>query len=149
MSNFVFPQFRLAMAQQLLDLEAEDWRAALLMTDSTVLTDTDAEFLDDIADVDEFDGAGYARQTLSSVALTVDVASNEVRLDAADVSFGALSAGLRRIKGLLLFTWGGTDATSRPAIWIDTLKVPGPYFPYLPVGSVVTIRFDALGIAAL
>lgn len=149
MSNFVFPQFRLAMAQQLVDVEAADWRALLVMTDSTAIADSDAEFLDDVADLDEFDGPGYARETLSSVALSVDVPTNQVRVDAADIDFGALSAGARPIKGLLLFTWGGADASSRPAVWIDTTKVPGPYFPYSPVGSVVQIKFDALGFAAL
>jgi hypothetical protein len=148
-SNFVFPQFRLALAQQLVDLEAEDWRALLVMTDATVTADVDAEFLGDIADLDEFDGAGYAREVMSGVALSVDAPTNQVRIDAADLDFGALGPGTRSIKGVLLFTWGGTDATSRPAVWIDTTKIPGPYFPYAAVGAVVGIKFDALGLAAL
>lgn len=149
MSNFIFPEFRKALAQQLVDVEGDEWRAALLMSNATVLDDADAEFVDDITTLDEFDGAGYARETLASVAVTVDPTSLEVRIDAADVDFGVLSTGLRPIKGLLLMIWGGSDAASRPAVWIDQTVLPGPYFPYTPVGSNVKIKFDAVGFAKL
>lgn len=149
MSNIVFPEFRKALAQQLVDVEADEWRAALLMTNSTVLDDADAEFLDDITALDEFDGGGYARQVLSGLAVSIDAPTLEVRIDANDVDFGVLSTGLRPIKGMLLMIWGGSDATSRPAVWLDQSVVPGPYFPYTPVGSNVAIKFAAAGFAKL
>ena len=149
MANFVFPKFREALAKGLVDCSAADWRATFLMSTSSVLTETDAEFLTQFTTFGEFNGPGFSRVTLTGEAVNVDLANLRVELDADDFDFGALNAGSAAIKGLLLFVWGGSDGTSRPAVWLDQTKLPGPQFPYSPVGSQVRVKVDPEGFAHL
>jgi hypothetical protein len=118
-----------------------DVRAALLMTNTTGDTDVDAEFIDDITTLDEFDGSGYSRQALDSEALNVDAANNRVELDAADEVFSTLGNGTRQIAGILLYIHVTNDTDSPVVAWIDSGG-----FPLHPDGGDLTITWNAEGI---
>lgn len=84
---------------------------ALLMTSTTADTENDAiAALADFTTLDEHDGSGYVRKTLSSKLTTKDDANDRAWADAADLTWTSLGAGTRDVDGvLLLWDDAGTD----------------------------------------
>lgn len=95
--------------------ETADLRVALLMSNSTAGTvaDTGISFVSNLT-LDEFGGSGYARQVLANKSVNKDDANNRGELDADDVNFGVLGAGLRPVIDVLVYRHVTTDADSIP-----------------------------------
>lgn len=64
----LFSKTKWAIGRKKVDLEAEDLGLLLVMEDSTVPDQEDVEFLSEFTDLDEYDGANYARKTLANKA---------------------------------------------------------------------------------
>lgn len=122
---FLFSKAKWAIGRKKVDLEAEDLGLLLVMEDSTVPDQEDVEFLSEFTDLDEYDGANYARKTLANKALAQDLAANVARLTADDLAWIGLGAGTRKCIGALLFAEAASDALRRPLAYID-----GPSFPF-------------------
>ena len=148
MANHVFRELRERYARGLIDLQTADWRALLVGVDSTVLGDKGVEFISQIATLDETDAAGYARQVLAGVAVTIDATNDLVKVDATDPTFGALGYATKPIKGMLLYIHAGADSANRVGVWIDTVS-SGVRFPYTTTGATVSVVFDAGGFLNL
>lgn len=92
------------------------WKALLLMTDTTADTEDDGK--DDITDftaLDEQDGSGYARVTLSGKDVVKNDTDDTAKLTLDDITFATLGAGSRNAAGVLIvFDDGGT---LRPLSW--------------------------------
>lgn len=112
-------------------LASRTLRVALLMTNTTADTENDGiSFVDEIATLDEFDGANYVRKELSGGVVTVNDANDRGELDFADVTWTALGAGTRSIAGILVFeapSGTGTGDEASPVGW--WLEFPSPKTP--------------------
>lgn len=125
---------------------AQTYRVALLMTNTSLA----AAGQEDVATVaafttlDESNGAGYGRQTLTGVVITADNPGNRALFDANDSLFAALGQGTRNLAGALLFRFVTADADSVPVAWFDAAP-----FPFAANGLDLTLRWNAVGIIAL
>lgn len=126
-----------------------DWtsatlKALLVMTNTTAHQDLRATFLtggSGFTALDEFDGAGYSRQTLANVTITDDVTSplGDLIFDCDPIDFGATIAnGSRQIKGVVIYLDGANDGARRPLLWRDSVRT-GLTFPYSPAGGPVRV----------
>lgn len=98
-----------------------DIRAALLMTNTTADTETDAiEAVDDITTLDECDATGYARVQLASEAANADDTNDRAEFDATDISFTGLGGDATRdYQGVLIYKHVNDDTDSVPIAFID------------------------------
>ena len=111
-----------------IDLNGDDIRARLCMTNTTCDTEIDA--INDLADyttIDVCDATGYADVALASEAVAADDTNDRAEFDANDLSFTGLSGDATRdIQGVLLYKFvDGTDANDLPVAFIDfTSDIP-------------------------
>lgn len=129
-----------------IDLNTDDIRARLCMTNTTCDTEVDAiTNLSDYTLIDVADATGYADVALASEAVAADDANNRAEFDAADVSFTGLSGdATRAYQGVLLYKYvDGTNANDIPLCFIDfTADIPA-------TATQVDIPWDAQGILQL
>jgi len=93
-----------------LDLSSSTIKVALVMTNTTCDTENDGiSVVGDFTTLDEHNGSGYARQTLSGKTVTKQDANDRAKFSATDPVFASLGAGSRNVAGVLLI-WdnGGT-----------------------------------------
>lgn len=129
-----------------IDLDTDDIRARLCMTNTTCDTEIDA--INDLADyttIDVCDSTGYADVALTSEAVAADDTNDRAEFDAADVSFTGLGGdATRAIQGVLLYKYvDGTNANDLPLCFIDFASdIP-------TTATQVDIPWDAQGILQL
>lgn len=113
-------------------------KALAVMTNSTAYLDQNATFLtggSGFTTLDEFDGAGYSRQTLTSPLFTPDLVTLNLIFSCAVINFGnTVSNGTRQAKGFVIYLDGANDGARRPLMHIDSVS-SGPPFPYSPAGG--------------
>ena len=99
----------------LIDWEDDTIRCALTTSSYTPNKDTD-EFFDDISN--EVVGAGYTADgvALTSLAVNVDTATDEVQLDSDNVQWTVATITARRA---VIYKDTGTPATSPLIGWVD------------------------------
>lgn len=114
----------------------------VLLVSSSYTFDADHATVADVS-ASEIGVSGYARATLTSPTATYDSGNNRTVLDAADVTFSALSAGAT-IGGAVVFKRvGGSDASSDPLIaFVDLNDLPTN-------GSDVVAAWSANGITRI
>lgn len=125
-----------------LDLNSDDLRLLLLMTNTTADTDVDADNTGDYT-LDEMDGANYARQALGNEAVNVDDSNDRAEFDAEDVSIASLGNGTRQMQGALIHEHITNDAGSFPFVYVEFSSTINPG------GSTFSIQWSAEGIAQL
>lgn len=123
-----------------MDLNADDMRLVLCMTNTTADTDVDADNTGTYT-LDEMDGANYARQALANEAVNVDDTNDRAEFDADDVVINSLGNGTRQMQGFLIHEHITNDAGSFPFCWGDFSSTINPG------GSNFTIAWNAEGIA--
>lgn len=145
MASRVFNCFIRANAAGEIDLNADDIRVALLMTNTNADTvaQSAVDFVDDITTLDEMDGSGYVRKALATEAVNRDDANNRAEFDADDVVWTALGAGTRAMQGALVFKFVTDDTASIPIAWIEFSS------PVTADGTDFTIQWNAEGILQL
>ena len=145
MASQIYNEFKRANAAGEIDLNADDIRVALLMTNTTADTENDGMInLNDFTTLDEMDGAGYSRQALVSEAVIKDDPNDRAEFDADDAVFSGMSNGTREIAGALIYKHvDGTDA--------NDLVIACSEFPSTvnPGGGDVTVQWNAEGILQL
>lgn len=123
-----------------LDLDTADLRVALLMENTTANSE-DAATVDGFTTLDEMDGSGYARKTLTGGTVTLDAVNRWSEFDADDVSFPSLGVGTRGVAGILLYEHVTDDSDSIPLAFID-----GGDFPYEAIGATLTVVWGDNGL---
>ena len=118
-----------------------DVRAALLMSNTTGDTDTDAATISAIGTLDEYDGASYARVALTTEAWAAVLATDRFKFSADAIVFATLGVGTRQCVGLLLYLHVTNDTDSKPLMYID-----GTGFPFDGNGANVTFTPNADGV---
>lgn len=107
MSNEIYPLSRQAWADGGLDWSGDDWRASLI--DNTYVYSAAHEFYDDVS--------AAAIVTSGNLAGKTNVLGV---CDASDVVYPAVTIG-DTVAGIIVYQWTGVAATSRVAIYYDTL----------------------------
>jgi hypothetical protein len=142
---FVYTEAKRALLAGELDLNADDMRVLLVMTNTTADTDEDATTIGGIGTLDEFDGTGYSAgvggQTLDNEAVAADNPNDRGEFDADDETFSGLGNGTRQIAAGLLLKWITNQASSMPVAYIDTGG-----FPLDPNGGDLTFQWNVEGI---
>lgn len=127
-----------------IDLNTDDIRVLMVMSNTTADTETDAEFVGSITTLDECDGANYARVTLTGEAVAADLANDRGEFDANDISWTNLGAGTRNNVALVVFKFVTNDAASPLIAYIDSGG-----FPFNGSGINVSVAWNAEGILQL
>lgn len=115
-----------------------DLRFAIVMTNTTADTETEAEFLSSITTLDEYDGSAYARQNIANEAAAVDLTNSRFELTFDPVVFATLGVGTRQADGLLQLLHVTGAADSPPDVYYDVTNFDGN-------GEDVTFTPDAQG----
>jgi hypothetical protein len=116
------------IASSSIDLEADDVRAALLMTNTTAHIETGAgiDSIIDFTTLDEFDGGSYNREALTGRSVAVDTINKRAEFKADNLVFAAITEGTRKILGVLLYKHVTTDADHIPIAFIQFAVVQLP-----------------------
>lgn len=127
-----------------IDLNTDDIRVALLMTNTTADTNTDPNFLTDLT-LDECDGSGYVRKSLVTEAVNTDLTNDRAEFDADDVTWTALgnSATGRQIQGYLIYKHVGADSANIPILFRDFAATINPG------GNDLVVQWNVEGILQL
>jgi hypothetical protein len=125
-----------------MDLNTDDMRLFLLMTNTTFDTDVDTDNTGSFT-LDEMDGTNYARQALANEAVNTDDANDRAEFDADDVSISALGNGTRAMQGAGIHEFITNDAGSFPLCWVEFSSTINPG------GSTFSIQWNAEGIVQL
>lgn len=139
-------KFKLTLGN--VNFNTDTFDVALCMTSTTAGDNTalgrDAPNVAAIS-LDEFDGANYARKTLTNI-LQMDLTNDRILWGSSDLAWtnlGAGNPGSRQIAGaLILQNNGGGESGNIPMVWFDSAAV----FPFWANGSGVTIQFGGNGI---
>jgi hypothetical protein len=140
MASQVYNEAKRAIAAGEYDLNADDIRVRLEMTNTTADTQNDgivnfANFTTN----DPSDGSGYVDKALATEAVNKDDANDRAEFDADDVTWTALGAGTRALAGAVIYKFvDGTNANDLPIAWVE--------FSATPDGSDFTISWNAEGI---
>lgn len=142
MTSFAYTPFKAALLRGEIDLHTTgaDLRMLLVMSNTTADTDQDLENIGDIGTLDEYDGANYARKTLTGEAVTQDDANNRGEADFDDVTWTALGAGTRSCVGAVVYKHVTNDADAVLIAYIDTGG-----FPFAGNGGDVVFQVNAEG----
>lgn len=143
MASRVFNNAKARTASGDMDLNSDDMRVVLCMTNTTTDTENDAIVnTSNFTTLDEMDGANYARQALVNEAVVVDDANDRAEFDADDVTINSLGNGTRQIQTILIHEHIVNDAGSFPFCVHDITTIN-------PGGANFTIQWNAEGIAQL
>lgn len=129
-----------------IDLNTDDIRVRLCMTNTTCDTEVDA--INNLADytlIDVCDAAGYADVALTGEAVNIDDANDRAEFDANDSSFTGLGGDASRaIQGALIYKYvDGTNANDLPIAFVDfTSDIPA-------TATQIDIPWDTEGILHL
>lgn len=141
MASHMFNKFKQLSANGTIDLDTDDIRVALCMTNTTADTENDGKvYVGDLTTLDEMDGANYVRKALANEAVNLDDANDRAEFDADDVTWSSLGAGTRSIAGALLYKHVTNDADSPLIAWVEFAA------PVTADGSNFTIQWNAEGI---
>ena len=126
-----------------LDLNADDIRGLLVMSNTTVDTENDGILdLADFSTLDECDDDTYARQALTNETVTADDSNDRAEFDADDITFENTGDATRDIAGLLLYKHvDGTAANDKPIAFYD--------FTATLDGNDLVLTVDAEGLLQL
>lgn len=140
--SFVYTGFKQRLLKGDVDLDTQDIRVILCMTNTTADTLQDANVVNDVA-LDEYDGSGYTRATLTGEAVNQDDPNNRSEFDANDFTFGsAVGAGTRSAQGMVLYRHvDGTAANDQLIAWIDSGG-----FPFAGNGGAVNCTINVEGL---
>jgi len=144
MASVIYNEFKRANAAGEIDLNADDIRVALLMTNTSADTENDAKvYVDDLTTLDECDGANYVRKALANEAVNKDDANDRAEFDADDVTWTSLGASTRDVQGALVYKHVTNDSDSPLIAFIDFTS------DVTPDGTNFTIQWNAEGILQL
>jgi len=145
MASQIYNEFKRANAAGEIDLNADDIRVRLVMSNTTVDTENDGVVnIDDFSTVDVCDGANYVDKALANEAVNKDDANDRAEFDADNVTWTALGAGTRSTQGALIYKYvDGTDANDIPIAFVEFSSTK------THDGSDFTIQWNTEGILQL
>jgi hypothetical protein len=136
MASFVYNEAKRKWFNGTLDLDTDDIRVRLLMTNTTYDTENDGiTNISDFTTDDIHDGANYVDKALGTETVTKTDASDRADFSADNVTWTALGAGTRAVAGALVYKFITNDAASFPIAWVE--------FSASPDGNDFVIRWNS------
>ena len=120
MADFVYTESLADLMSGDIDLNSDDIRCRLVMTNTTADTDEDAATWGAFGTDDEMDGANYATQALASEAVTADTGNDRGKFDATDVTFSSLGVGTRNVLAAVIVKYIDDSDADIPIFYIDS-----------------------------
>ncbi len=120
MADFVYTYGLSGLMDGTIDLDTDDIRVRLVMTNTTCDTEVDKDYLDQFTTLDTMDGANYAEKALASESVTAVTATDRGKFDASDVTWTALGVGTRNVLAAVVYLFDTNDAASVPIFYIDS-----------------------------
>jgi hypothetical protein len=144
--SFAYTPAKAAIARGELNWQeaGADIRALLVMSNTTADTEQDAQFVGDLATLDEYDGANYVRKVLTGQVVNEDDPNNRAEMDAEDATWTSLGVGTRQCVGLVIYKFVTDDAHSLLLFFIDTGG-----FPFDGNGGIIALQWNAEGLGQL
>jgi hypothetical protein len=118
MASVIYTHFKAKSAKGLIDLDADDIRAILVKTTTTVDTEPDTEFISGFTTLAECDAASYARVALTGETVNTDTGNDRAEFTASNIVWAALGAG-NTLQGVLLYKHVTNDTDSMPIAFIE------------------------------
>lgn len=125
-----------------IDLNTDDIRMAIVMTNTTADTEEDTQLMSAFSTLDEYDGSAYARVALTAEAVSAVTASNRGKFTSDPVVFAGIGAGTRQGQAVIIYKHVGADSSNIPIFY----KVPTG-FPFTGNGADVQISPSSDGWA--
>jgi hypothetical protein len=126
MASVVYNEFKRANAAGEIDLNADDIRCRLLMTNTTCDTqNAGITTVGGFTTLDECDATGYSAQALANEAVNKDDANSRAEFDSDNVSFAGLSGDATRdYQGVLLVKYVDGGSNDIPIAFIEFANQP-------------------------
>lgn len=146
MASNVFNNAKKLLMNGGLDLDTNDIRAKLLMTNTTADTEKDnITSISSITTLDLCDATGYADVALTSEAVAEDSVNDRAEFDAADISFTGLGGdATRAYQGVLIYKYvDGSSLNDVPIAFVEfSATIPA-------TATQVDVPWNAEGILQL
>lgn len=120
MADFVYTESLADLMSGDIDLDTDDIRCRLVMTNTTADTDEDAATWGAFTTDDEMDGASYAAVALTTEAVTADTTNDRGKFDADDVTFSSLGVGTRNVLAVVVVKFVDGGDADIPIFYIDS-----------------------------
>jgi hypothetical protein len=143
MANTVFTYGKSGIGGAI-NLATDTIKAALLMSNNNAAATEDAQFLTNLT-LDECNGSGYARITLTTPTVTPDTTNNKGVWDMDNIIFVLVGTSTRTVTGILIYKHVGADSANIPIAYIDTATG----LPITPNGSSITVSIAAGGLITI
>lgn len=127
-----------------IDLDGDDIRSMLVMTNTTADTEKTKTTIDGFTTLDEFDGSGYTRQTLTGKVVVKNTVNNRGEFSMDNITFGPIDAGTRDIAAVLIYKHVTDDTDAIPLFYINTGAGLAP--PITATGGQLIIEAAAQGL---
>lgn len=125
MASFIYNELKKLALNGGLDLDGQDIRVMLLMTNTTADTQNDGiDTINDFTTLDEFNGSGYVRKALANETVTKDDTNDRAAFSADNLTWSSLGAGTRSVNGALVHRHVTADTDSIPYAWIEFNATP-------------------------
>lgn len=144
MASFVYNNAKRAFFAGELDLDSNDIRVIILMTNTTANTEDTAATISAFTTLDEHNGTNYVRKACASEAISQDNTNDRAEFTYSAITWTALGAGTRQAQAFLVYKHVTNDSDSIPLIYIDTGG-----FPFNTNGGDVTFTPNAEGVLQL
>lgn len=106
MASNVYTRGMYLMAKGDLDLDTADVRALLVTNAYT--PNVDHDYVSDVV-ANEYNGSGYVRKALTTLAVSLDDANNWVKFASDNVVWTALGAGAAAASYIILYKYNASD----------------------------------------
>jgi len=143
MASVVYNELKRANAAGEIDLNADDIRGRLVMSNTTCDTENDGVAnISDFTTVDACDDTGYSDFALANELVRKDDANDRAEFDADDASVANNGDASRNVVGVLIYKYvDGTDANDIPCFYLEFTS------PVTLDGATLNIQWDAEGLA--
>lgn len=143
--SFVYTPAKAKLLSGGINLNVDDIRLLLVMSNTTCDTEEDTEFIALFTTLDECNGANYVRKALAGEIVTADLVNNRGKFSADPVTWAALGVGTRQNVAIVLYKHVGTDTVNLPIAYIDQ-PVGTNGFPFDGNGGDVVYTPNVEGI---
>lgn len=126
MASLFFNVAKKGLMDGSIDLDTDDIRVALVMTNTTTDTEQTVTTVSGFATLDECNATGYSRQVIGGKSVTQDNANHRGVFSGNQVVFSGLSGDAsRNIQGALIYKHVGADSSNIPICFSEfTTPVP-------------------------
>lgn len=150
MASFVYTKRFTELLNGDLDFAADDIRAILVDSGTTLDTEEDIDTFAGATTIGEITATNYSSggAALASEAVNEDLPNDRAEFDAADLTWSSLGGATNdTIQAIVIYKWITNLNSSKPIAYLDSAKIS--QLPLTTNGGDVTFQWNAEGILQL